>query len=115
MKKALLLPFKPGILPEPGSITHEIAYEGHSLGIIIVRHSGQFYAYVNRCPHVGTPLDWEPGKVLSLDLQHILCATHGACFRIQDGVCISGPCAGDQLTPLPLTVRDDSFFINLPE
>src|SRR6185295_9100657 len=27
-----------------------------------VRHRGKACAYVNRCPHLGTELDWQPGE-----------------------------------------------------
>ena len=41
--------------------------------------------YVNSCPHLGSPLDWVPNRFLSADGRHVLCATHGALFRIEDG------------------------------
>src|SRR5690606_30639223 len=27
-----------------------------------IRHCGRVRGYVNRCPHAGTELDWEPGE-----------------------------------------------------
>ena len=32
-------------------------------------------------------------------------AAHGAVFRLGDGVCTAGPCAGERLTPWPVAVR----------
>ena len=37
----------------------------------------------------------------------ILCATHGALFRIEDGHCLSGPCVGESLTPLPVSIEGE--------
>jgi len=62
--------------------------------------------YLNACPHLGVPLDWLPGKFMSADGQRIVCATHGAEFRPEDGVCLRGPCRGDRLTAVACEVRD---------
>ncbi|MBW8734832.1 MAG: Rieske (2Fe-2S) protein, partial [Asticcacaulis sp.] len=35
----------------------------------------------------------------------ILCSWHGALFRIKDGYCVGGPCAGDRLTKWPVKVK----------
>ena len=61
---------------------------------------------MNRCPHVGTPLDWAENEFLDREGRHIVCATHGALFRIDDGRCVAGPCQGDRLEPFPFAVRD---------
>jgi nitrite reductase/ring-hydroxylating ferredoxin subunit len=75
---------------------------GRELRIFVVRRGDAAFAYVNRCPHRGTPLDWTPDHLLDAEGRHLVCATHGALFRVEDGVCFAGPCAGDQLTPVPL-------------
>jgi nitrite reductase/ring-hydroxylating ferredoxin subunit len=80
-------------------------------GIFVVRHADGVRAYVNRCPHLGTPLNWSPDRFLDLERQHIICATHGAVFNVQDGMCISGPCQGDSLESVPAEVRDDEVFV----
>ncbi len=75
--------------------------------IFVVREGEAAYGYLNSCPHQGTPLDWTPDKFISDDTGQILCATHGALFEIADGACISGPCMGDRLSPVPLRVEAD--------
>ena len=62
--------------------------------------------YRNACPHLGVPLDWLPGKFLGADGETIICAMHGATFRLQDGLCLRGPCRGERLTRVPCEVRD---------
>lgn len=80
--------------------------------IFLVRKGGEILAYANSCPHRGTPLDWRPNQFLSLDKRYILCATHGALFRFEDGYCFSGPCAGSRLESIPLTKKGDELHIN---
>ena len=78
--------------------------------IFAVRRGDTVRAYVNRCPHRGTPLDWVPDQLLDEAGRDLVCATHGARFRVEDGVCIAGPCVGDQLVPVPLALRDGDLY-----
>jgi nitrite reductase/ring-hydroxylating ferredoxin subunit len=61
---------------------------------------------VNRCPHVGTPLDWAPDEFMDRAGRHLMCSTHGALFEVEDGRCVAGPCQGDRLEPFPIAVRE---------
>tara|TARA_B100000513_G_scaffold163883_1_gene80341 strand:+ start:148 stop:471 length:324 start_codon:yes stop_codon:yes gene_type:complete len=81
--------------------------------VLAVRRGERVYTYVNSCPHVGTPLDMWPGRFLTKDGAHILCATHGALFNIEDGDCIAGPCVGRGLTPIEAIVRNEAVKILL--
>jgi nitrite reductase/ring-hydroxylating ferredoxin subunit len=76
------------------------------MDLLVVRRGNRVYGYRNSCPHTGGPLDWVSGEFLDLERKYIQCATHAALFRITDGVCVYGPCAGGQLTPVPLVVQD---------
>ncbi len=80
--------------------------EGSFTGVFAVRQGQTAVAYVNACPHIGTPLDWVPDRFLSADGSRIICATHGAEFRIRDGVCTRGPCQGDRLEPVLIHIND---------
>jgi nitrite reductase/ring-hydroxylating ferredoxin subunit len=80
-------------------------------GFIVVRKGGQAFVYVNSCPHIGSPLDFEPGKFLNFDQTHIMCSTHGALFTIEDGHCISGPCAGQGLEAVSSAVADGKIVL----
>ncbi|MAN80709.1 MAG: (2Fe-2S)-binding protein [Rhodospirillaceae bacterium] len=90
-------------IADGGSAGFEVA--GKS--VMAIRQGDQVYAYVNSCPHVGTPLDMWPGRFLTRDGEYILCATHGALFRIEDGHCVAGPCVGRGLTPVETRVEND--------
>lgn len=72
--------------------------------IFVVRRGPAVFGYVNACPHTGTTLDWVEDQFMTHDNSHILCATHGAIFRVEDGHCIIGPCEGDSLQELPLSI-----------
>lgn len=73
--------------------------------IIVVRKGVRVYGYLNSCPHTGGPLDWMPDRFLDLERKYIQCSTHAALFRIDDGVCVAGPCSGDRLTPVRLIIE----------
>lgn len=77
-----------------------------------IRRGADVYVYVNACPHLGSPLDFAPGRFLNLEKTHVLCATHGALFRIEDGFCISGPCAGKSLEAVPFEICDGLIVLS---
>jgi nitrite reductase/ring-hydroxylating ferredoxin subunit len=79
--------------------------------LVLVRVDGVPRAYENRCPHRGTSLDWAPGRFTSADGVYLQCATHGALFRMEDGVCVLGPCAGDALRERPLHVLEGAVYL----
>ena len=86
--------------------------DGAFTGLVAVRRDDDVYVYENACPHIGTPLDWTPDRFLSVDGKHLICATHGAEFTITDGLCISGPCRGDRLTPVNFEIRDGVILVS---
>lgn len=90
-----------GFPPAPGAFT----------GLFAVRRGGCVRVYVNACPHLGVPLDWVPGRFLSADQNLIVCATHGAEFRIDDGMCLHGPCLGERLEAVMIEIEDGAVFV----
>jgi len=85
-------------------VTAEI--DGTAKMLIVVRRDNTAFVYLNSCPHIGTPLDLQPGKFLSIDKKNIICSTHGALFEIDTGLCIFGPCKDDHLDVLPVRVEN---------
>jgi nitrite reductase/ring-hydroxylating ferredoxin subunit len=88
--------------------------DGRALDAFVVHHGGGYAAYVNRCPHVGTPLDLWPNEFLDAEGREFVCATHGATFEPASGLCTGGPCLGDRLTPLPARVDGDTLIVRCP-
>jgi nitrite reductase/ring-hydroxylating ferredoxin subunit len=76
-----------------------------------VRHRGKVRAYLNRCPHLGTELDWQPGQFFEESGLYLICSTHGALFEPDDGSCIEGPCRGASLQALEIAERDGQVFL----
>ena len=83
-------------------------------GYLAVRRGEDVFVYVNSCPHTGAPLNLLPGQFLNTDKTLISCCNHGALFRIEDGFCIKGPCAGKTLQPVAVTVEGGEVFVAAP-
>lgn len=93
--------------------------EGTSLGLEVrnlylfaVKKDDQIYLYWNRCPHLGTPLEWEENRFLDADGALIQCSTHGALFEIENGHCLVGPCRGKYLEKIPFILDNDMVMID---
>jgi nitrite reductase/ring-hydroxylating ferredoxin subunit len=94
------------VLPAPSG-----ARVAERLELLVARAGQRLFAYENRCPHRGTSLDWAPDRFMTRDFTHLQCATHGAQFRVEDGVCVHGPCVGQALTPLAIECVDGEVWL----
>ena len=74
------------------TFSFHIISSGYTEEAFIVRHNGKLYAYINRCPHAGTTLDWNPGHFFSDNGKALVCHTHLAHFDPENGACLSGFC-----------------------
>ena len=72
----------------------------------LVRRGETLVGYIDRCPHAGTPLALIRDRYLTREGDLILCTTHGAVFRPEDGLCVAGPCEGRSLWPWAIEVVD---------
>ena len=97
-------------LPDPGGRAFSWGEGAWPLEFFVVRQGDDAYAYVNRCPHAGHELNWQPDRFLTSDGDLILCQSHGARFTIADGLCVLGPCPGASLTPIDLVNRDGALL-----
>jgi nitrite reductase/ring-hydroxylating ferredoxin subunit len=73
---------------------------GRPMRAFALRFDGTVRAYLNRCLHVPTEMDWQPGEFLDMDKRWILCSIHGATYEPADGRCVGGPCGRGKLTPV---------------
>ncbi len=71
----------------------------------VVRKGDRYFGYADRCPHAGLPLAETLDDYLTPQADLIACSWHGALFRIEDGLCIGGPCGGARLTAWPVRVE----------
>jgi len=81
--------------------------------VLLIRRGNRFHGYVNRCPHTGVNLDWMPDRFLDRSGTYLQCATHGALFRIHDGFCVHGPCAGQSLQPVTVEEQNGVLYAML--
>lgn len=93
-------------VPEGGGRGFRMGAGAEETAVFVIKRAGALYAYRNACPHVGTPLDWVPDRFFDVTGRYLLCGTHGARFRPEDGFCMSGPCAGKRLTAVAVTVAE---------
>lgn len=98
-------------IPENHATQYSVEINGEFLALFAVHHAGNFYVYENRCPHVGVSLNWQPNVFLNLEQTHIQCSTHGALFRIDNGLCEWGPCVGQSLRALASKVEDGKLLL----
>jgi nitrite reductase/ring-hydroxylating ferredoxin subunit len=75
--------------------------DGENESILIYRDEATLAAYLNICPHAGRRLDYAPGKFLMQD-GDLVCAAHGASFRLDTGECVGGPCKGASLKSIAI-------------
>ena len=98
---------------EEGGLAHSFqVLEGgrDTVPAFALRFEGQVVAYLNRCAHVPTEMDWQAGRFLDDQGQWIICATHGAVYDPRNGLCVAGPCASRSLVPLAVGESDGQVY-----
>ena len=74
--------------------------------LFIVRQGQRLHGWRNACPHIdGAPMAWRRHAYLNAERSRIVCSAHGAQFAIDSGLCTLGPCLGQRLTAVPLTLN----------
>jgi nitrite reductase/ring-hydroxylating ferredoxin subunit len=98
-------------LPERGrAIVFDVLHYREPARAFALRFDGRVVAYLNRCVHVPTELDWQPGEFLDADREFILCSIHGAAYAPTTGRCIGGPCGRGGLVRLEAIERDGAVW-----
>jgi len=98
-------------LPEGAARGMEIEQDGRVYDIVVIRRDSAVFAYINACPHLGTPLETFPDRFLDRTGRRLICSTHGALFRVEDGLCIFGPCQAKYLAAVPIRVVDGMIVL----
>ncbi len=88
------------------AVVFEVQQWRQKASAFVMRFEGRVVAYLNRCVHVPTELDWQEGKFLDADRELIICSIHGATYDPLSGRCVGGPCGGGRLTALRVEERD---------
>lgn len=92
------------------ALVFDVLLWGQPARAFALRFDGRVVAYMNRCAHVPTELDWQPGEFLDLDKRWIICAVHGATYEPADGHCVAGPCRGESLIALDVAEREGEVY-----
>ncbi len=81
--------------------------------LFVVRKRGRVFAYRDECPHYRgtTTLPWRKDGYLDSSAEFIVCAAHGAKFEIETGLCVHGPCLGESLPTVSLSISQDGKVI----
>jgi len=85
--------------------------ERHPRPAFAIRHDMGLRAYLNQCAHVPVELDWLPGQFLDESGEFLICATHGATYRPDDGFCVAGPCRGRRLQALECEEHEGHVWV----
>lgn len=75
-----------------------------------LRFDGRVVAYINRCAHVPTEMDWQPGEFLDAERRNIVCSIHGATYAPESGRCVGGPCGRGRLMALAVSESDGQVY-----
>jgi nitrite reductase/ring-hydroxylating ferredoxin subunit len=79
--------------------------------LFVVRHGDQLYAWRDECPHErAAPMAWRKDAYLNATRTRIVCSGHGAQFDIATGLCTLGPCIGQSLEAVRISVDDDGMI-----
>ena len=85
-------------------------YKTREVTALVLKHSEDVAVYLDLCPHNKIMLS-QTGNYLSDDGQRLMCEAHGASFKLDDGSCDRGPCAGETLARVPFELVDGSVRI----
>ena len=80
------------------------------VGAFAVRFDGAVHGYLNQCAHVPMELDWQEGQFFESSGLYLICATHGAMYEPDSGLCVGGPCRGAALVKLRIEEREGKVF-----
>ena len=92
------------------ALVFDVLQYGQPVRAFALRFEGEVVAYLNRCVHVPTEMDWQHGVFLDGDQRFILCSTHGAAYEPLDGRCVGGPCGRGRLTPVEVREIDGQVY-----
>ena len=75
-----------------------------------LRFDGRVVAYINRCAHVPTEMDWQPGEFLDAERRNIVCSIHGATYAPESGRGVGGSCGRGRLMALEVSESDGQVY-----
>jgi len=98
-------------LAEGHHVGIEVKYDDAVQAVVLFRYQGRVFAYLNRCVHMGRPLDAESTSIFDDNGEHLRCSVHGVVYDPASGECGSTLCGGQKLRPVRLIEEDGSIYI----
>ena len=86
-------------------------FDGSRKKAFVVRKNGRLSDWWDVCPHYGSPMAWRANAYLNAARDRIVCASHGAEFDIDSGVCLLGAALGQSLTRAPIQAMADGRVV----
>jgi nitrite reductase/ring-hydroxylating ferredoxin subunit len=97
--------------------------------VFVARVDGLWRGWANVCRHRGVPLDFNAPDAeaagagagearlapMAQDRFHLVCHSHGALYRPDDGACISGPCPGAKLHEVAVVEEGARIGLEIPD
>lgn len=111
MNEAAVVVCREEDLAEGSTVKFRFGRGKHPAEGFVVRHGGRLHAWRNECRHVPMQMDWVENRFLSRDGCWIQCATHGALYEIDTGLCVAGPPSGKKLHRLDVGVEDGMIVV----
>ena len=104
-------------LPDPGAREFFVGAGDWPFRGLVVRRGDAVGAFANVCPHKGHPLNLADDDFLVTVAggeQLLRCASHGALFVPENGLCVFGPCSGKSLRRLECRVENGVVLVTAP-
>ena len=92
------------------AVAFEVVQWRQPVRAFALRFDGEVHAYLNRCAHVPTEMDWQEGEFLDSDKQYIMCSIHGAVYDPKTGRCVMGMCGRMGLTKIAVEEREGQVY-----
>lgn len=100
-------------LPDGELVEREAVLAGEVESVLLLRRGEAVSAWLNLCPHAGRRLDYAPGMFLLSKQGELVCPVHGASFELGHGQCTAGPCRGQSLRALQVSLGDGQVHLAL--
>ncbi len=100
----------------PGSVKKFwLICQKYRIDCFLVNERGSYHAYINRCRHMATPLDFIRNQFHTDERRNLICMMHSAIYEPHSGLCIDGPCKGLSLYRLPVLVDQGKIRVGCPQ
>lgn len=100
-----------GQLSEGQTLKFEFRRSGRMVEGFLACYAGQLVAYENVCRHIPISLDYGDGRFFAKDGKHFICQSHGAVYEPLTGRCIGGPCVGEKLKALKISIDQAGVWL----